>query len=126
MYEERLAIPPYLVPLNAGDPTPIDILYREISNLQDIGPKIDHPPDGSKDVADAVAGVTTTLMGGTSFHNRSMVISGMSGGSNTSSGTTGGQTSSNWPAHPAVNTGFKAQNPSMPLQPITWRPPTRK
>jgi hypothetical protein len=31
--------------------------------LQYTGKKVDHPPQGSKDVADGMAGVVTTLMG---------------------------------------------------------------
>lgn len=32
------------------------ILLKELRELVDTGPKLDHPPDGSKDLADAVAG----------------------------------------------------------------------
>jgi hypothetical protein len=36
--------------------------------LEDTGKKIDHPTKGSKDLADCMAGVVTTLMGDRSFH----------------------------------------------------------
>lgn len=72
LYEERLALP---VVMSRVRPTesPIDILRKELVGLQDLGLKIDHPPQGSKDVADAVAGVATELMGSTR-------ISGAAGG----------------------------------------------
>ena len=61
--EDRIAIPPYLVPVSWEDPEPTDILFREISQLVEEENKIDHPPEGSKDLADAVACVCSTLMG---------------------------------------------------------------
>lgn len=63
VYEDRITYPPYYVPLRRGSPDPdVDILVRELSQLVDMGIKIDHPvPHGSKDVADCVAGVTYTL-----------------------------------------------------------------
>jgi hypothetical protein len=33
-----------------------DLLYRELIKLRDDGKKVDHPPEGSKDVADALCG----------------------------------------------------------------------
>jgi hypothetical protein len=63
IYEERLEFPPYMTYLNRGDDSTIDIAYRELSQLQEGLKKIDHPPGGSKDVADAMAGVVYTLMG---------------------------------------------------------------
>lgn len=36
--------------------TDMDLLYDELKDLRDTGKKIDHPPLGSKDVADAVCG----------------------------------------------------------------------
>jgi hypothetical protein len=61
--EDRIAIPPYNVALSWEQPEPIDILFREISQLVEEGNKIEHPPEGSKDLADAVACVVSTLMG---------------------------------------------------------------
>lgn len=61
LYDGRLALPTVLSRLRPTDP-PIDILRKELVELQDLGLKIDHPPQGSKDVADAVAGVVTMLM----------------------------------------------------------------
>lgn len=61
--EDRIAIPPYMVPLSWDQPELVDILFREISQLVEEGNKIEHPPEGSKDLADAVACVVSTLMG---------------------------------------------------------------
>ena len=60
--EDRIAIPPYMTPLNWDQPEPIDILFRELSQLIEEDNKIDHPPEGSKDVTDAVACVVSNLM----------------------------------------------------------------
>lgn len=60
--EDRISLPPYLVPLSWEQPDPIDILMREISQLVEEDNKIDHPPDGSKDLSDAVACVCSVLM----------------------------------------------------------------
>lgn len=63
IYEERLIFPPYKTYKNKGDGELIEIAVQELQQLTDTGKKIDHPPDGSKDLADAMAGVTSTLMG---------------------------------------------------------------
>jgi hypothetical protein len=63
IYEERIDFPKYMVYLKPGDLKSVDIAYQELSRLTDTGKKIDHPQDGSKDVADAIAGVCYTLMG---------------------------------------------------------------
>lgn len=63
IYEERIEFPPYLTYLKHGDAERVEIAIKELMELQDTGKKIDHPVDGSKDLADTLAGVTTTLMG---------------------------------------------------------------
>jgi hypothetical protein len=64
IYEDRIEFPPYIVDINKESGTEqVEILVKELMELVDNGRKIDHPFDGSKDVADAVAGVTFTLMG---------------------------------------------------------------
>lgn len=70
IYEERLEFPPYMTYLNRGDDQTIDIAYRELSQLQEGPKKVDHPPGGSKDVADAMAGVVSTLMGDRTYRRR--------------------------------------------------------
>ena len=73
--EDRIAIPPYLAPLSWDQPEPIDILFREIAQLVEEEDKIDHPPEGSKDLADSVACVVSTLMGSKKY-KRSAVGAG--------------------------------------------------
>lgn len=67
IYEQRIEWPRYMVQMEHIDVRKVDIVYQELSQLIDDGKKIDHPPGGSKDVSDAMAGVTTTLMGDRSF-----------------------------------------------------------
>jgi hypothetical protein len=63
IYEERLEFPPYKTYLKKGDDKLVEIAIQELTTLQDTGRKIDHPSDGSKDVADGMAGVIHVLMG---------------------------------------------------------------
>jgi hypothetical protein len=70
LYEDRLEFPPYLTKYHRSDSQPIDVLIKELTELVNAGDKIDHPPDGSKDLADAVAGVVTTLMGDRKYHKK--------------------------------------------------------
>lgn len=63
IYERRVEFPPYITHLRLGDTNTVEIAVKELMELQYTGKKIDHPPQGSKDVADAMAGVVTTLMG---------------------------------------------------------------
>lgn len=63
IYENRISIPRYMTELSPGDGDLVNIAYKELSELEDTGKKIDHNAQGSKDVADGLAGVTTTLMG---------------------------------------------------------------
>lgn len=63
IYEERFEFPRYVTILKPGESTTVEIALKELTELTDTGTKIDHPPDGSKDVSDAMAGVCYTLMG---------------------------------------------------------------
>jgi len=67
IYEDRIEWPPYFTYLAPGSAERVPILRKELMGLSDVGNKIDHPRDGSKDVADAVAGVVTTLMADTTY-----------------------------------------------------------
>lgn len=67
IYEERIEFPRYMTYINRGDAKTVEIAMKELMELQDAGKKVDHPKGGSKDVADAMAGVTYTLMGDRSF-----------------------------------------------------------
>lgn len=68
--DERLEFPPYFTFRNLADTKTEEVAVRELMQLEDTGKKIDHPTKGSKDLADAIAGVVTTLMGDRSFHRK--------------------------------------------------------
>lgn len=64
IYENRIEFPPYVVNITRnGLVEQTRIIIQELSELVDMERKVDHPDPGSKDVADAIAGVTFTLMG---------------------------------------------------------------
>lgn len=63
IYDERIEFPRYMTYRNKGDAKQIEIVVEELMNLTHDGKKVDHPASGSKDVADALAGVVSTLMG---------------------------------------------------------------
>lgn len=64
IYERRCEFPPYMTYIRLGADKQIAIAVKELMELRYTDKKkIDHPPQGSKDVADAMAGVATTLMG---------------------------------------------------------------
>lgn len=61
--ERRIEFPKYMTLLKRGDARAVDIVRKELTELTDTGRKIDHPHNGSKDIADGIAGVTYKLMG---------------------------------------------------------------
>lgn len=63
IYEGRLEFPPYMTYLYRGATEKVNIAYKELSELEDLEKKVDHPASGSKDVADCMAGVVNRLMG---------------------------------------------------------------
>lgn len=67
IYDGRIEFPPYETYINKGDSKRVQIAVQELQQLQHTGKKIDHPVKGSKDVADAMAGVITTLLGDRSY-----------------------------------------------------------
>lgn len=67
IYEDRIEFPPYYTHLSKGSDERIQIAIKELSELEDGDKKIDHPEAGSKDVADAMAGVVYCLMGDRSY-----------------------------------------------------------
>jgi len=124
--EDRVAIPPYLVPASITDPSLIDIVYKELSQLQDEGMKIDHPPDGSKDIADAIACTVSSIMGETRFHRRFASDTSMGDSQGEDSAMNG--THAMLGSHPAFS-GMSARAPIPPrigTDPMMWRPPTRQ
>ncbi|AOE44521.1 terminase large subunit [Gordonia phage Jumbo] len=71
IYERRIEFPKYMTYLNRADSDKVNISRIELSELQDTGKKIDHPEKGSKDLADAMAGVVYDLMSNISFRRGS-------------------------------------------------------
>lgn len=67
IYEDRIEFPKYMTYLNKGDTDLSQIAMKELMELEDHDKKIDHPTNGSKDVADTMAGVVYTLMGDRSY-----------------------------------------------------------
>lgn len=59
--DKRCLIPKYMVHYRLTDTEVINIAYKELSEVRDVGKKIDHPVEGSKDVADAITGCVHTL-----------------------------------------------------------------
>jgi hypothetical protein len=115
-----------MVPTSMTDPTLIDIVYKEMSQLQDEGSKIDHPPDGSKDIADALACTVSSIMGDPRFHRRISSANPMGDWEGGDSAMNGGRMSLG--SHPAL-VGTMPRAPIAPrvdLDPIQWRPPTRR
>lgn len=119
LYEDRIEFPKYMVKLRDDDTTLVEILAKELVELVDTGMKVDHPPEGSKDVADAVAGVVYELMGDRSYHRNRMRDLAANGDS-TSLQATG-------PVHHAVADKLHVPHaPLPPALPMEWRPPKRR
>lgn len=70
IYEERVAFPPYMTFYRYDDTEPTEIAIKELSELVEGEKKVDHPENGSKDVADAMAGVVYGLMADRQFHRK--------------------------------------------------------
>ena len=70
IYEGRLEIPPYMTYISPGEGELVNIAFKEITELEDTGKKVDHPANGSKDVADGIAAVVNRLMGDRSYRRR--------------------------------------------------------
>lgn len=111
LYEDRIEFPPYLTYINHGDDKQVEIAVKELTELEDTGKKIDHPTPGSKDVTDAMAGVTYTLMGDRSYSRR--VVSINTGTQRGAATGTDGSSFSSMNGHPALGglTGIGAPVP---------------
>lgn len=83
IYEERVEFPRYITQIQKGSDKKIEIVLQELMELTDDGRKIDHPVNGSKDVADALAGVVTTLIGNRSYSRGMPSVDGSAGGRHT-------------------------------------------
>lgn len=76
IYDERIEFPPYVTYVNKGDTKRVEIAVKELMELQHTGKKVDHPQGGSKDLADAMAGVVYTLMGDRSYRKGVVSVNG--------------------------------------------------
>lgn len=124
--EERIAIPPYMTLMSSMESEPTDVLLKEMTELQEMdNGKIDHPPEGSKDLADAVAGVVHKLMSHSGYQRR--VVNEdhhYSSDAVMPSSEVSMMPSSAW-KHPAMNEAFTGSAPVPPAlgDPLAWRPP---
>lgn len=89
IYDDRIEFPKYMVRVRPDDTQLTEIAYKELSELVDNGLKIDHPETGSKDVADAMAGVVFTLMGERQFHRKVIRLDPSRAEREQATGTTG-------------------------------------
>jgi hypothetical protein len=130
LMENRLGLPPYITYLHMNEPESIDILFKELTELQEMeNGKIDHPPDGSKDLSDAVAGVIHTLMGRRSYQSRRQNFDEPGSGGGSDRGGSGSLPVSGARfQHPAVNNDFRGMSAPVSTtlgDPTAWRPPRR-
>jgi hypothetical protein len=115
IYEDRIEFPQLMVRLRHEDMHMTEIALKELMELVDNGAKIDHPPDGSKDVADAMAGVVYTLMGDRRYHRR-VVQGGVPGQSATRQDPAS-------PYHPVLgDLGLRAPLPPADKGATLWDP----
>ena len=117
IYEDRIEFPNYMVRYRPEDPELVEIAYKELSELIDTGPKIDHPEYGSKDVADAIAGVTYALMGDRRYR-RTVSDIGVPRSREEKAGSAGGAAGF---GHPAFLGGTGVTAPVPPTPPWSGR-----
>lgn len=124
IYENRIAFPRYEVRYRFDDVELTEIAVKELMELSDEGLKIDHPENGSKDVADSMAGVVYTLMGQRSYHRRSTVAEAMMGPSEQQGPTEEYQDGRTIIHHPAVMSDDPLSAPIPPQGATTdfWNP----
>lgn len=129
IYEGRIEFPKYMIKLRHDDTELTEIALKELSELVDNGNKVDHPFGGSKDVADAMAGVVYSLMGDRSYH-KGRVRSGFVQ-SDQRNGPPSGYTRIEHPAIGATDAMRAPLPPSFQSGPFhpsggAWRPPNRR
>lgn len=121
IYEERVSFPPYMAMWRPDDTAPVEIAIKELSELVDGEKKVDHPENGSKDVADAMAGVVYGLMADRSYHRKRNTASMLE------PSTQEYNTPSQGSQHPALQDLGRLKAP-VPRDsgPILWQPPQRR
>ncbi len=113
IYERRIEFPPYKTYLTVGGDELVEIAVKELMELTDTGKKIDHPASGSKDLADAMAGVTSTLMGDRTYRRGVTSLSTSTSDEDDALAPTGttGQSLRNVIPFPGSGTGLQAPIP---------------
>lgn len=123
IYENRIDFPRYMVKLNPNDTSLTEVAVKELSELVDNGTKVDHPEGGSKDIADAMAGVVFTLMGERTFHRKRVQLGSQDPQLQEPLRVTTGSPFH----HPALTVGNGARSaPLPPVGPAAWSPPSRR
>lgn len=72
IYDNRVDFPEYMVRFRENDVDLTEIAVKELMELVDADKKVDHPEGGSKDIADAMAGVVYTLVGDRTYHRKNL------------------------------------------------------
>jgi hypothetical protein len=118
IYEDRIEFPQYLVKLNESSMELTEVLVKELEELVDNGTKVDHPHGGSKDIADAVAGVTYTLMGDRTYSRKVVRLDALKG--------SGDAVAGEGLLRPELVGGIGAMRaPLPPVGATSWNPPSR-
>lgn len=94
IYERRIEFPKYMTYLNMGDTELVEVAFKELTELSVQKNKVDHPANGSKDLADALAAVVYTLMGDRQYRRGVTRVASTSTDSDTTTNGTPDGTSS--------------------------------
>lgn len=104
IYEGRIEFPKYMTYVNLGDTDLVEIAYKELTELSVQRNKVDHPVNGSKDIADCLAAVTYTLMGDRQYRKGVTKVATSSDGDDSSdSGMSDGTGLMGFPTLPGIN-----------------------
>jgi len=76
IYEKRVEFPAYVTETQPGSAETVVIAAHELKHLEDTGKKIDHAPNLSKDVADAMAAVVHLLTGSQQYRRGAPRVGG--------------------------------------------------
>lgn len=119
--ERRCEFPPYLTTITRGDLEEVEVAKKELRELTEGDQKVDHPPGGSKDVADAMAGVVYTLMGDRQYRRvrRSLPTSGESFDQEDST-STDSELMTGWPGGTISAPIPPALTPLSSMMPYPW------
>lgn len=111
IYERRIEFPKYMTYLKIGDTEQVEIAYKELTELSVQRNKVDHPANGSKDVADTLAAVVYTLMGDRQYRKGVHRVASTAGDNHVDNdGTPDGTSHMGLPVFPGMN-GLSAPVP---------------